>query len=104
MIDSLKKIKEAEQRAAERIEATRKDSAATLARAQDDARKLIEKACADASARSSELMATACRTAEAEAEKIIAEGVERSRQVKQSGQARVEAAAQIVVSRIIGDA
>ena len=104
MIDSLNKIKEAEKKAVEQMDGSKKGSSELLVKAEDDARKIIKKASNDAGAKVEEMMKKACSDAQAEAEKIIQEGVEASKVVKSSGEGKISSAAKVIVSQVTGEA
>jgi vacuolar-type H+-ATPase subunit H len=104
MIDSLNKIKEAEKKAVEQMDGSKKGSSEMLVKAEDDAKGIIKKASDDAGAKAEELMKKACSDAQAEAEKIIQEGLEASQAIKASGEGKISSAAKVIVSQVTGEA
>ena len=103
MIDSLNKIKEAEKKAVEQIDGSKKDSAGMLVKAEQDAKDIIKKASDDAGAKVEDLMKKACSDAQAEAEKIIQEGMEASTAIKASGEGKITSAANVIVNQVTGE-
>ena len=104
MIDSLNKIKEAEKKAVEQMDGSKKDSSDMLVKAEDDAKQIIKNASDDAGAKAEGMMKKVCSDAQAEAEKIIQEGVEASKAVKSSGEGKISSAAKVIVSQVTGEA
>jgi regulator of protease activity HflC (stomatin/prohibitin superfamily) len=49
-------------------------------------------------------MKKACSDAQAEAEKIIQEGLEASQAIKASGEGKITSAAKVIVSQVTGEA
>ena len=104
MIDSLNKIKEAEKKAVDQIDWSKKDSAEMLVKAEHEAKDIIKKASDDADAKAENLMKKACSDAQTEAEKIIQEGLEASQAIKASGEGKITSAAKVIVSQVTGEA
>ncbi len=104
MIDSLNKIKEAEKKAVEQMDGSKKDSSDMLVKAEGDAKKIIKKASDDARAKAEDMMKKACSDAQAEAEKIIQDGMGVSKAVKSSGEGKITSAAKVIVSQVTGEA
>lgn len=103
MLDSLKKIKEAEQKACDRIEAAQKESEAMLAKIEDEANILFRRVAEEARHRAAEMMETARIEAKAAAEKIISEGTRHTDQAKQRCSVHMAAAVKIIVSQTTGE-
>ena len=104
MIDSLNKIKEAEKKAVEQIDRSKKDSAEMLVKADQDSKQIINKASDVAGSKAEDLMKKTCSDAQAEAEKIIQEGLEASQAIKASGEGKITSAAKAIVSQVTGEA
>lgn len=103
MIDSLRRIKEAETKANERIAAAKKESESMLNKAEVAAKDITDKAAESAQNKAAEMMQKACSDAGAEAEKIIRAGVEISSEIKKNAENQVGAAAKIILNRITGE-
>ena len=102
MINSLKQIKEAEKRADEQIENSKKDSVVLIKKAEEEAVDIISKSAERAQNKADDMIKSACVAAEAEAEKIIMAGVESSKDIKARAEVHVESASKIIVSQILG--
>ena len=104
MLDSLRKIKEAEEKAVKRIEQARMDAEKLLAETKEQAEQLVEKTVEEARKEAEVMMEKACSEARSEAEKIIREGSEISTAVKASAEKRIDPAVKVIIGQIIGEA
>ena len=104
MLDSLKKIKEVEEKAVQRIEEARIKADNLLTGTSDQARQMMEKATEEARKESAQLMEKVCREAQSDAEKIVLQGGKTSTDIKKAAENRIEPATKIIISQIVGEA